>query len=596
MDKKNGISPLNALRKRMEKENIALFICNNSDPYMSEYPAAHWKVRQWLSGFTGSNGLLMVESEKAALWSDSRYVLQAAFELDEEILFFNESLPASLTPFRWIESLQLPTGSRIALDGRCFSVHYADKWRDFCCQRNYSLELSWHPADELWVERPPIEFNTVYLLPGEYTGASVSEKLASVRRQLREKQSDLLLVTTLDEVAWLFNLRGTDMACSPLAYGCAYVEAEGDTFLFIETSKATSELLEYLHNEGVVMANFDKWEERLALIGTHYSVWIDPAKCNAYYSSLLRTENRVYEPSPVESLKSIKNPVEIEGESKVMVYDGVALCRLFRWVEKMLGERNPLRETDIAAKIAEIRSEHPAYLCESFDAIVAYGANGAIVHYFPQKGKDAEPETNSLLLVDTGTHYKHGTTDITRTIALGVPTAEMRRNFTLVLKGHIALATAIFPEGTRGTQLDVLARQFLWKEGTGYLHGTGHGIGYALNVHEGPQGIRMQENPTTLQPGMLLSNEPGYYKEGHYGIRCENILLVKEHNTTDFARFFCFETLSLYPFDHKLIDKQLLTSAETEWINSYHQQVYEKLSPLLKPEEREWLLAKVKPL
>ena len=355
-------------------------------------------------------------------------------------------------------------------------------------------------------------------------------------------------------------------------------------------------MLEYLYKEGVVVTDLNRWEDYLASFASDLRLWLDPLKCNAFYDSLLVSENKMYEPSPVESLKSIKNPVEIEYECRVMPYDGAALCRLFRWIEKRLDENIPLREAEVAAKIAAIRSKHPAYLCESFEAIVGYGANGAVVHYHPGAGRDAELEKDSLLLVDSGAHYIHGTTDITRTVALGTPSGEMRRIFTLVLKGHIALATAVFPEGTRGAQLDVLARQFLWREGLGYLHGTGHGIGYMLNVHEGPQNIRLQENPALLKPGMLLSNEPGYYKEGHYGIRCENTLLVKEWGTTAFARFLCFETISFYPFDRKLIDKELLTSFEAEWIDGYHQRVFEVLSPLLDADESQWLREKTKPL
>ena len=579
------------LRNWMKANGVALFLCNNSDPYLSECPAGYWKTRAWASGFTGSNGLLAVGLDEAALWSDSRYALQAAGELDSEVVFFNESLPDTPTLPEWIEGLCVARGSTIALDGRTFSAGYALGLEVFCSQYDYTLLQSACPADELWIDRPPLRFNTVYRMPPEYAGREVADKLADIRAEMRKKSADGLLVTALDEVAWCFNLRGGDVDCSPLACALAYIAADR-AVLFVETAKVTPELLETLCQQGVIVADFNKWEGFLSSLDKGLCLWLDPHKCNALFDSLTAACAKVYEPSPIELLKSIKNPVEIDGERRVMVYDGVVLCRLFKWIEECIAAGIPLRETQVAEKIAEIRSSHPAYLGESFSSIVGCGANGAIVHYRPESGKDAELKKGTLLLIDTGGHYIHGTTDITRTIALGEPTAETRRNFTLVLKGHIALASTVFPEGTRGAQLDVLARQFLWKKGLAYLHGTGHGVGYVLNVHEGPQGIRLQENPTALQPGMLLSNEPGYYKEHCYGIRCENLMLVAEHSIADSGRFLCFETLSLYPFDVELIDLSLLSDDEREWINKYHQTVYEKLSPHLTVDESDWLRQK----
>ena len=580
------------LRCWMKENSIAVFVCNNSDPYLSEYPADYWKVRTWLSGFTGSNGLLAVTPNAAALWSDSRYTLQAAAELDgETVSFFNESLPETPSLFEWIEGLSVARGSTVALDGRTFCIGYIRRVEDFCNQYDYKLEPSLCPADELWRNRPPLLFNTVYLMPPEYTGRETHDKLADIRAEMRKKEAAGLIITALDEAAWCFNLRGGDMDCSPLAYASAYISSDR-AILFTEVSKATPELLEYLYRQGVIVAELGKWESFITSLSSREALWIDPVKCNALFDSLTAAHTKIYEPSPVELLKSIKNPAEIEGERNAILFDGVALCRLFKWIEESINNGVPLREAQVAEKIEEIRNTHPAYIGESFAAIVGYGANGAIVHYSPQRGKDAEIKPGSLLLIDTGAHYIHGTTDITRTIALGKPTPEMRRDFTLVLKGHIALATAVFPEGTRGAQLDVLARQFLWREGLAYLHGTGHGIGFVLNVHEGPQSIRLQENPVALQPGMLLSNEPGYYKETNYGIRCENAMLVTEHSVTDSGRFLQFETLSLFPFDAGLIALSLLSDDERKWINDYHQNVYEKLSPFLDADEREWLIQK----
>ena len=581
--------PIALLRKWMKANKVALFVCNNANPFLGEYVAEHWKTRAWLSGFTGSNGLLAVGLNEAALWSDSRYALLAVDELNGTgIAFVNESLPESPTLFDWIESLQIARGGVVALDGRTFSIEQTRQIESFCHRYDYELNQSARPANELWINRPPLLFNTVYRMPSEYAGRETSEKLADIHREMEKKAADGLLVTALDEVAWCFNLRGSDIDCSPLANALAYISPT-EAVLFVDAAKVTSELRDYLYRQGVIIADLVKWESFIASLSKGLNIWIDPRKCNAFFDSLTTVYTKIYGPSPIELLKSVKNPVEIEGERAAMVYDGIALCRLFRWIEEQMAANIPLRETQIVNRIAEIRSALPAYMSESFTAIAGYGANGAIVHYTAKSGCDAELKAGSLLLIDTGAHYINGTTDITRTIALGKPTAEMRRDFTLVLKGHIALAAAIFPEGTRGAQLDVLARQFLWKEGLTYLHGTGHGIGHVLNVHEGPQSIRLQENPTVLQSGMLLSNEPGYYKEGCYGIRCENAMLVAEHSQTDSGRFLRFETLSLFPFDAKLIDRSLLTPDEQQWLDSYHQTVYEKLAPHLSPDECKWL-------
>jgi len=584
--------PIALLRKWMKANKVALFVCNNSNPFLSEYVAEHWKVRTWLSGFTGSNGLLAVGLNDAALWSDSRYALQANNELNGTgITFINESQPESPTLFDWIDGLQIARGSVLALDGRTFGVEQMRQIENFCHRHDYELSQSVLPVNELWSNRPPLLFNTVYRMPSEYAGREASEKLADVRREMEKKAAGGLLVTALDEVAWCFNLRGSDVDCSPLANALAYISF-AEAVLFADAAKITPELRDYLCRQGVIIADFNKWESFIASLNKDLKIWIDPRKCNACFDSLIAVYTKIYEPSPIELLKSVKNPVEIEGERAAMVYDGIALCRLFKWIEEQMAANVPLRESQIVSRVAEIRGALPAYMSESFTSIVGHGGNGAIVHYAAKSGSDAELKEASLLLIDTGAHYINGTTDITRTIALGKPTAEMLRNFTLVLKGHIALAEAVFPEGTRGAQLDVLARQFLWKEGLSYLHGTGHGIGHVLNVHEGPQSIRLQENPTALLPGMLLSNEPGYYKEGCYGIRCENAMLVAEHSQTDSGRFLRFETLSLFPFDSKLIDRSLLTTDEQQWLDSYHQTVYEKLAPHLSPNECEWLRGK----
>lgn len=592
----NKFSPLSEFRVWMHGHGVSLFLCNNFDPFLSEQASDYWKVREWLCGFSGSNGLFALGLEGAALWSDSRYVLQAEKELHGKgIDFFNESVSSSPTLLEWISGLGLPSKSVIALDGRCFSCSFISSLASFCNDHHFSLDIESRPSELLWVNRPPLCFNSIYSLPLDATGKSVIDKLRSVRFEMQKKGANGIVITALDEIAWCFNLRGSDSPFSPVANACAYISLD-QAYLFIKMTKMTAELLEALHCAGVIVSDFDNWESFLSSIDLNAVLWIDPFKCNAFFNSLIFSKNKIYASSPIELLKSTKNQTEIKCEREVMPYEGAALCRLFFWIEQQLANNIPLYESQVADQIVKIRKGYSHYIGESFSAIVGYGANGAIVHYHPEKGTDAILKRDSLLLIDTGAHYFYGTTDITRTVALGSPSDRMRRDFTLVLKGHIALASAVFPEGTRGAQLDILARQFLWKEGLSYLHGTGHGIGYLLNVHEGPQNIRLEENPTALCPGMLLSNEPGYYRSGFYGIRCENSVLVKDYQTTDSGSFLCFETLSLCPFDLKLIDRSLLSTDEIRWLNDYHYSVFKAISPLLKGDELDWLQYNTRPI
>ena len=589
MDLNNDFSPLSVFRDWMRDNGVSLFLCNNFDPFLSEMASDYWKVREWLCGFSGSNGLLAIGLENAALWSDSRYVLQAEKELQGKgVYFFNESESSSLTLFEWISGLNLSSKSLIALDGRCFSCFFIDSLISFCEKHHFLLDIKSRPAELLWVNRPFLCFNSIYSLPLKATGASITDKLCSIRSEMQKKGVDGIVISALDEIAWCFNLRGSDSPFSPVVNACAYISKDW-AYLFIKKEKATDELLDSLLKANVTVSDFDNWLSFLSTIDVHTVLWIDPFKCNAFFDSLISSKNKIYASSPIELLKSIKNRTEIKCEREIMPYEGAALCRLFFWIEQQLTNNVPLHESQVADQIIKIRREYPIYLSESFSTIVGYGANGAIVHYHPEKGSDAVLKKDSLLLIDTGAHYFYGSTDITRTVALGTPSDRMRRDFTLVLKGHIALASAIFPEGTRGAQLDVLARQFLWKEGLSYLHGTGHGIGYLLNVHEGPQNIRLEENSTALRPGMLLSNEPGYYRSGFYGIRCENTVLVKNYQTTDSGSFLCFETLSFCPFDLKLIDCSLLSPEEICWINNYHRSVFNVIAPFLRGEELDWL-------
>lgn len=580
---------LHALRGFMEEKGIHAFIIPSTDSHLSEYPASHWASREWISGFTGSAGTIVVTREKAGLWTDSRYFLQGADQLKEtEIDLFREGLPDTPTIEEWLTS-ELDEGEFVGIDGSVYAAKEAFELTLKLNVKGLRLISDYDPFASIWHDRPEIPQNPIFVLPEKYTGESAAKKISRICDTIEKKGAESLLVASLDTIAWIFNIRGNDVKCNPVAVSYAFVSRK-ETVLFIDPKKLTDESREYITLQGVTIAEYTKIFDYVANVKS--SICLDSNKVTFKLYNTISADNRIIDiPSPADLMKSVKNETEIQGFNDAMERDGVALVRFFMWLEKAIPEGN-VTEILIPEKLVEYRSQQKNFVGESFDTIAGYGPNGAIVHYHvtPESSLNIKPE--GFLLIDSGAQYFDGTTDITRTIAVGPLSEQMKRDYTLVLKGNIALSRAKFPQGTRGSQLDILARQFLWQEGLNYLHGTGHGIGHFLNVHEGPQNIRMNENPTTIQPGMVTSNEPGLYRGGKYGIRIENLILAQHETATEFGDFYSFKVITLCPIDTTPIVRELLTEEEIVWFNEYHKYVYDRLSPLLTESEKQWLKAK----
>lgn len=586
------IEKITSLRAQMRKYSLAAYIVPGTDPHASEYVTEHWRERMWISGFTGSAGTAVVTLDKGGLWTDSRYFLQAEIQLkDSGLSLMKEGLADTPSIAEWLKQ-QLKPGANVGVNPEMFSNN------GYVALQNELQEADIHlmPVDliqPIWVERPALPTTPFYVMDLKYTGKSVTEKLTELRREMKHRHADVYVISSLDEIAWLFNIRGTDVDYNPLVIAYAIV-TQGDATLFVMPEKLTAETMKYLVNNKVAVADYECIINAVKKIDANDAVLYDGAKLNrALWNAIPKGCKKVECASLVAQLKSLKNEVELEGTRKAMKQDGKALVRFFMWLEENVGKQN-LSEYDLMMRLKECRAEGDNFMGESFGTIAGYNANGAIVHYSADEHNCAMVEKQGMLLLDSGGQYMDGTTDITRTVTLGEPTEQQKVDYTLVLKGHIALACAKFPEGTRGVQLDVLARQFLWQNGLSYGHGTGHGVGHFLCVHEGPQNIRTDLNPTPLQVGMLLSDEPGVYRAGEYGIRIENLVAVKQGERTPFANFLEFETLTLYPYDQKLIQWDLLSKDEVDWINAYHQKVEDELTPLLNDEEAAWLKEKCK--
>ncbi len=584
---------LEMLRKAMQSAGVQACIVPTTDPHISEYTPARWETRQWITGFTGSAGTAVITLDKAGLWTDSRYFLQAAQQLEGTgIQLFKAGLPDTPTYMQWLES-ELPADSVIGIEGDVFAANEVLAMQQQFSSNQLKLNTDFAPWDELWSDRPTIPSDKIFTLPIELTGLTVIEKIKTVTDEIVQAGASGTVLASLDTIAWMFNLRGTDIPYNPVAVSYAYISS-AETVLFINPEKVTEESLGFLSSQGVTLADYNKIYSYIDRLPKQTKLLVAPSKINfklykaiEEHCTLVTTDIH-----PVDRLKSVKNPIEIAGMRNAMEKDGVALVRFLMWLEKAMDNRETVTELDIARKLVEYRSEQPLYFSESFGTIAGYNDHGAIVHYSANEESNAVIKPGGLLLVDSGAQYFDGTTDITRTIAVGPVSPEMKHDFTQVLKGNIALSSARFPQGTVGMQLDILARQFLWKSGENYLHGTGHGIGCFLNVHEGPQSIRMNYNPEPIRPGMITSNEPGLYRAGQYGIRIENLLLTIEDGATDFGQFNAFETLTLCPIDTNLIDDSLMSPEEITWLNNYHNMVHDLLSPMLNEEEREWLRKK----
>lgn len=580
---------IDALRARLKEERVDAFIIPSTDPHLSEYVAPHWQSREWISGFTGSAGTVVVTDKQAGLWTDSRYFLQAARQLEGGgIDLYKEMLPETLSIPEFLKT-NLETGSVVGIDGKVFSTEEAERLQDELGKGGIAVKSIPDPMNEIWVNRPPIPEIPAFIHAMEYAGKSCPEKLAAIRRGMKESGAEALLISALDEIAWTLNIRGSDVHCNPVVISYLLINGQ-ETHFFIHPRKVTGELSAYLKEAGITVHPYGEIESFLEKLSPG-SILLNPSKTNYAVYSAICPDCRIIEgASPVSLLKAIRNEQEIAGIHAAMQRDGTALVRFLKWLEEAVPTG---KETEISIdrKLHEFRAAQPLYRGESFDTIAGYKEHGAIVHYGATPETDVPVLPKGFLLLDSGAQYLDGTTDITRTIALGELTEEEKTDYTLILKGHIALAMAVFPEGTRGAQLDVLARMPIWKRHMNFLHGTGHGVGHFLNVHEGPQSIRMNENPVALQPGMVTSNEPGVYKSGSHGIRTENLVLTVSSGEGLFGNYLKFETITLCPICKKGIVKELLTADEIEWLNEYHRDVYEKLAPGMDKEEQEWLKA-----
>ena len=582
-----------ALREAMKQHKIDAYIIPTSDPHMSEYPADCWKYREWISGFTGSAGTVIITADKAGLWTDSRYFLQASTQLEGTgIELFKMMLPETPTIPEFLTH-ELKEGQTVGLNGETYSLADARSLEKALAEKEIKLNTNASLIDPIWKERPAIPEAPMFEMPVELSGKSTEDKLIDINKMLHMAGADCTILSALDEVAWTFNIRGTDVAYNPVVISYAFV-SEKESVLFVNPKKIPAEIAEHLKKEGVTLADYGMLATFLSRLPERTRVFIDSKRTNvAIYNALPKSSILIEGISPANHLKSIKNEAEIKGFRNAVLKDGIAMTKFYFWLEKRLKAGEKVTELSAAAKLTALRSEQPQYVMDSFASISSYGPHGAVVHYSPTPETDTELKTDSLYLLDSGAQYLDGTTDITRTIALcDEPSEQMKKDFTRALKGTIGIAKCKFPAGIRGCLIDAFARKALWDAGINYLHGTCHGIGHCLNVHEGPQSIRMEENPVILEPGMVMSDEPAMYRPGEYGIRTENMILIREDSETEFGKFLGFETLTLCYIDTKLVIPSMLSVREHAWLNKYHQMVYDLVSPHLNEEEKAWLKEK----
>ena len=580
---------LAALREVMRRESIDAFIFPSTDPHNGEYVPAHWEGRKWISGFDGSAGTAVVTMDKAALWTDSRYFIAAEEQLQgTEFKLMKERVEGTPTISQWLGmSLAHINGAVVGLDGY---VNAANEVRGLAeelrRQGGITIRTNFDPLDIIWKDRPEIPLNTVAQHPLEYAGETAESKLQRIRTAVKRSGAEALLVTALDDIAWTLNLRGSDVHCNPVAVAYLLIDVE-KTILYINKVKLAPSAADALKAAGVVVEDYGNVVEGLRHFDG-YNILLDPNQVNYALFSAVSAKKVVEAASPVPYLKCVKNEAEIRGFHSTMLRDGVAMVKFLHWLKPAV-EAGGQTELTVEKKLTSLRAEQPLFKGVSFDTIAAYQEHGAIVHYEATPETDVELKPRGFLLLDSGAQYLDGTTDITRTIPLGPVTEEQKKVYTLVLKGHIQLELCKFPNHASGTQLDILARQTMWKEGLNYMHGTGHGVGSYLNVHEGPHQIRMEWKPAPLQAGMTVTDEPGLYLAGKFGVRIENTLLIKDFMETEFGKFLQFESLTLCPIDLSCADLDMLTAEEKQWLNDYHKMVFEKLSPLLNDEEKEWL-------
>lgn len=577
---------IEALREVMKREHLAAFIFPSTDPHQGEYVPDHWKGREFISGFNGSAGTAVVTMTSAALWTDSRYFIAAEEQLrGTEFQLMKLKMPGTPTIAEWIGK-ECAAGAEVALDGWCSSVNAVKELiADLRQQGGITLRTNLDPLAQIWTDRPVIPEHVVEIFPLQYAGESCHEKIVRIRQALRQKHADGMLMSALDDIAWTLNLRGTDVHCNPVFVAYLLISSKAVT-LYINKVKLTPEVETYLKAEGVGVAPYEAVAKGLKDY-FEYNILLDPDEVN--YTLYKQVTREIVEvESPVKRMKTVKNATEIEGFKSAMLKDGIAMAKFLCWLKPAV-EAGGQTEISIDQKLTSLRAEQPLYRDISFDTIAGYQAHGAIVHYEATPDTDIPLKPEGFLLLDSGAQYLDGTTDITRTITLGPLTEEQKRIYTLVLKGHIQIELCKFPSGASGTQIDILAREAMWREGLNYLHGTGHGVGTYLNVHEGPHQFRMEWKPAPLVAGMTITDEPGIYLEGKFGVRIENTLLITPYKETQFGEFLQFESLTLCPIDTTPIVKEMLLDEEIAWLNQYHQHVFETLSPHLTAEEVAWL-------
>lgn len=596
IDKQTIAARLAALREEMRREHLSAFIFPSSDPHNSEYVPSRWEGRKWISGFDGSAGTAVVTLHSAALWTDSRYFLAAEEQLaGTEFQLMRERVDGTPSIAEWIATeIEGAESSEIGVDGMCMTyAECSDLKTDLKHNGGITVRTNLDILDRIWTDRPSVPLNPVSIQPIEYAGESCHDKLGRIRSSLLRRGACGMLMTQLDDIAWTLNLRGTDVHCTPVFVAWLIV-AEEVAVLYIKDEKLSPEVIEYLNAEGVAVDDYDNIIDALNSYDG-YTLLIAPATTNYTLSQLRGNFNLVSAPSPVPEMKAIKNEVECNGFRNAMQRDGVAMVKFLKWLEEAV-PKGCETELSVSAKLRQLRAEQPLFKDESFDTIAGYEEHGAIVHYEPTPDTDVPLRPEGFLLLDSGAQYLDGTTDITRTIQLGKVTDLHRRVYTLVLKGHLSLQNLCFPRGAAGTQLDAVARVAMWREGMNFMHGTGHGVGSYLSVHEGPHQIRQEYRPAPMLEGMTVTDEPGLYLAGKFGVRIENTLLTVPYMTTEFGKFLRFEPLTLCPIDTRPIVVDMLSTEELGVLNAYHKMVYERLSPMLDEEHKAWLADKTRSL
>lgn len=586
---------LESLREVMRREHLSAFIFPSTDAHQSEYVADHWQGRTWISGFNGSAGTAVVTMKSAALWTDSRYFLAAEEQLKgTEFQLMKLKIEGTPTISEWLAQELQGENAEVGLDGMVNSYHETmGLIADLRKSGGITVRTNLDPLGLIWTDRPAIPANPVEIQPMEFAGESVASKISRIRTALRQRHADGMLISALDDIAWTLNLRGTDVHCVPVFVSYLLISSQ-QVSLYVDSAKINDEVKAYLTENGISLYPYNKVAEGLERY-SEYNILLDGDETSYFLWKTVKCQEIIAGNSPVPAMKAQKNDREIAGFRQAMLRDGVAMVKFLRWLKPAV-EAGGQTEISIDRKLTSLRAEQHLFRDISFDTIAGYQAHGAIVHYEATPETDVALKPEGLILIDSGAQYQDGTTDITRTIALGPVTEEMKHVYTLVLKGHIQLELAKFPDGASGTQLDALARECMWREGYNYLHGTGHGVGAYLSVHEGPHQIRMEWKPTPLRAGMTVTDEPGLYLSGKFGVRIENTLLIKDYQTTEFGKFLQMESLTLCPIDLTPVDFSMLQPEEIEWLDIYHRDVFEKLSPYLEGEDLEWLREATRPV